>query len=185
MVKHWNCVVVFGLAFIIFAFYSGLGLYERTVLFVNNDVEPAKRKLLSDKQDDLTFNYTYGTVPEPLAKILGGFNVKLTKFETQVYLEILRTFVEAVKKHNLTYWIYSGSLLGSFRHHGFVPWDDDIDVVLAQTERKKSFEVLNSLKPHYTLIKGQKRWKLYSHKSKKYDLISDGIFLFSTYPSTK
>ncbi|XP_074660526.1 ribitol 5-phosphate transferase FKRP-like [Tubulanus polymorphus] len=38
--------------------------------------------------------------------------------------------------NKLTYMLYGGSLLGSYRHHGFIPWDDDFDVFmpLSQTD---------------------------------------------------
>lgn len=43
-------------------------------------------------------------------------------------VDLLRTFISICSKHNLTYWLDFGSLLGSYRHSGFVPWDNDLDV---------------------------------------------------------
>ncbi len=48
--------------------------------------------------------------------------------------ELLRIFHEVCKKHNLTYWMDYGTLLGSVRHKGFVPWDDDVDVCMPRKD---------------------------------------------------
>ena len=45
-----------------------------------------------------------------------------------VLTRILRVFDLISRKHNMPYWVRSGSLLGAIRHNGFIPWDDDIDV---------------------------------------------------------
>lgn len=47
-----------------------------------------------------------------------------------VALGMLERFDEVCRKHHLSYWVSDGTLLGAVRHQGFVPWDDDIDVVM-------------------------------------------------------
>lgn len=54
---------------------------------------------------------------------------------------ILKYFDQFTKKHNLDYFLYAGTLLGSIRHKGFIPWDDDIDVGMKRDEFGK-FESL-------------------------------------------
>ncbi len=43
---------------------------------------------------------------------------------------MLAKFDQVCREYNLTYFVFYGTLLGAARHQGFIPWDDDIDVVL-------------------------------------------------------
>lgn len=49
-------------------------------------------------------------------------------------LMVLHTFKDICEKHQLTYFITAGTLLGAVRHRGFIPWDDDIDVIMPRKD---------------------------------------------------
>lgn len=51
-----------------------------------------------------------------------------------VELDILRKIHEVCEKHNLIYFLNWGSLLGAVRHNGFVPWDDDLDIMMPRDD---------------------------------------------------
>lgn len=55
--------------------------------------------------------------------------------------EILDFEVNVCNKHDLTYWISAGTLLGAHRHKGFIPWDDDMDMGLIRKDYIKLCEV--------------------------------------------
>lgn len=45
-------------------------------------------------------------------------------------LEILRDFADFCENNGIVYYLMYGTLIGAARHQGFIPWDDDIDVVM-------------------------------------------------------
>lgn len=52
-------------------------------------------------------------------------------------LGILRDFDALCEKNGISYFICGGTAIGAARHHGFIPWDDDIDVGLLRADYEK------------------------------------------------
>lgn len=52
-------------------------------------------------------------------------------------LELLDLFDKICMEHNLKYSVAFGTMLGAVRHGGFIPWDDDIDVVMPREDYEK------------------------------------------------
>lgn len=59
----------------------------------------------------------------------------------QEELKIFKEFVKICQDNNLCYYICGGSFLGAVRHHGFIPWDDDIDVAMPRRDFERFIEI--------------------------------------------
>lgn len=52
-------------------------------------------------------------------------------------LELLREIDAYCKENSLRYYAFAGTLLGAVRHHGFIPWDNDIDLAMPREDYQK------------------------------------------------
>lgn len=60
----------------------------------------------------------------------------------EVEFMILKDFVEICDKNDIEYYLIYGTQIGAIRHQGFIPWDDDIDVILFRDDYEKFLKVM-------------------------------------------
>lgn len=68
-------------------------------------------------------------------------------------LDIMKDFDDLCRKHNIPYAVFWGSGIGAMRHGGFIPWDDDVDVMLLREDYEKFLRVAKEeYSEHYYLL---------------------------------
>ncbi|XP_013386528.1 uncharacterized protein LOC106156013 [Lingula anatina] len=93
------------------------------------------------------------------------FQQQVSQSEKELLMEMLAVLDRACSKHNITYLLYGGSLLGSYRHHDLIPWDDDVDLLFNIQEKAILFKALSQFAPEYYVNKAGPRLKFFSKNS--------------------
>lgn len=125
-----------------------------------------------------------------------------------ILLSMMKDVDQVLRRNNIPYFLNGGSALGAYRHQGFIPWDDDIDIAMMTDDFKKAIPILEKelsdkyiihcfeTKPCYNvLIPGMKiRLKntrieevneLLSNKCKDSDGIFIDVFVYSKVNASK
>lgn len=77
-------------------------------------------------------------IPETICDFyVDEFRKKVWAIEIDLLIQLDRV----CQKHHLKYFLSYGTLLGAIRHHGFIPWDDDIDINMPRGD----YEILKTL----------------------------------------
>lgn len=87
------------------------------------------------------------------------YDPETLKHLQDVYLMMLKDFIKVCDENQIEYYLDGGSALGAVRHQGFIPWDDDIDIILFRDEYNRLIEILEKLP--------QDKYELLSSKNKK------------------
>ena len=54
----------------------------------------------------------------------------LSKSDVKDLYKMTGYTIKILTKHNINYWATDGTLLGTVRNKGFIPWDDDVDIAI-------------------------------------------------------
>lgn len=78
---------------------------------------------------------------------------------------LLTEFDRVCEKYGLKYYLVCGGLIGAVRHHGFIPWDDDVDVAMIREDFDKFRKI------------AKKEWKNSEFMFVDYNRLGCGVFL--------
>ena len=68
-----------------------------------------------------------------------------------VQMDLLQYLLDICNKHGLRVYADGGTLLGAIRHHGFIPWDDDIDMVMLREDYDRLMALADEFEHPYFL----------------------------------
>ena len=146
-----------------------LGLLLLGITLCLNNV--CNKKIIEAEPWFTVYHKDMSELQPTIPKNLKLFSLAMNKSELGVIMKLLEVFTQTMDKHNLTYVIDGGSLLGTYRHHGPIPWDDDFDVLVNIDQRDNISNALETLSPEYVVYKSgnfrDHRWKMYSKEDSK------------------
>lgn len=95
-------------------------------------------------------NNVLGAYEKAVQQKEAEFDVSL--FKRQM-LGVLKAFDEFCRRNGLRYSLAYGSLIGAIRHKGFIPWDDDIDVVMPRPDYERFISLTsNGMSENYSVV---------------------------------
>ena len=62
----------------------------------------------------------------------------------KIELMILKDFIKICDEHDIEYYLIYGTQIGAIRHQGFIPWDDDVDVIMFRKDYEEFLKVMES-----------------------------------------
>lgn len=57
---------------------------------------------------------------------------------------ILQRIKDICDANEIQFWLMGGTLLGAVRHHGFIPWDDDVDIGMMSDELERLLQIMEN-----------------------------------------
>ena len=66
--------------------------------------------------------------------------------------EMMCKLDDVCRRHNITFYLEGGTLIGAARHKDFVPWDDDIDIYIKRKDFEKLLKYKDELEPYFIHI---------------------------------
>ena len=110
-----------------------------------------------ERQSEMPYMYMYAI---DLPRNYSNFRPKLKQSDYCVLMELVRALSGVCESHVIEYMMYGGTLLGSWRHHGIVPWDDDADFLVSLSHKDKLKKALVSLQQIDLRTSNHSQWKM-------------------------
>lgn len=95
------------------------------------------------------------------------FKETTLKDHQQAMIQLLCEMERICKKYEIRYMLFAGTLLGAVRHQGYIPWDDDLDVIMLRPEYEKFLIVAKkeiNVKKFYLQEEYSEHWPMFFSK---------------------
>ncbi|CAF0777578.1 unnamed protein product [Didymodactylos carnosus] len=99
----------------------------------------------SEKYYSIPYDYTLWQTSYNLPR-------SVTPCEHSIMMKLLLLFDKLCRKYKIQYMMIDGTLLGSYRHHDIIPWDDDIDLLMSVKDKRRLNRAI-----HKHLIRSHKK----------------------------
>ena len=87
----------------------------------------------------------------------------------KLQLEILLSVHSFCICRGIEYSLAAGTLIGAVRHKGYIPWDDDVDIIMTRPNFDKFIKTFNGYNNHLTVISPEINWDYYAPYANVYD----------------
>jgi len=149
------------------------------ILNQDNSVVPTSHQLLSEKNqlanqsgNGIPLKF-HNSMSQNLTDFLAQVEYfKMSREDKELYMKTIKTCFKFLRQHKIEFFAHAGTLMGSYMHHGFIPWDDDMDIWMSFDMKRVLMKLFNHTKPDFPLVLhtgNPSRWKIYlkngSHKT--------------------
>lgn len=122
------------------------------ILLAEKEYKTEKEKLERlGYKEGIHFYIVYDFKEEELENFLGKMTEMSFDEAKRTEKELLKHVDIFCKENDIRYWVCGGTLLGTIRHKGFIPWDDDIDILMPWQDYIRFIEMFDKTQ-RYGLI---------------------------------
>lgn len=93
-------------------------------------------------------------------------------------LEMLKKIDDFCQERGIKYFLSAGSLIGAVRHKGYIPWDDDIDIMMLRPDYNRFLREFNGSIPNLIVAAPELDWNYYAPFANVYDdrtVLEEGV----------